>query len=116
MPEIQRKVLTLHYLEGLCLREIAEVLDLTEGRICQIKTQAISSLRAYLRRYENETAREGTVQVQPNRPPPRKPRPVSGRFEARKCHPNTILMGACARIPSLRPPLPGDEPGILLKG
>jgi RNA polymerase sigma factor for flagellar operon FliA len=57
MPEIQRKVMTLYYLEGLYLREIAVALGLTEGRICQIKIQAISSIRAYLERYENETTR-----------------------------------------------------------
>lgn len=53
LPEIQRKVLTLYFVEGLYLREIAERLGLTEGRICQIQTQAISSIRAYLKRYEN---------------------------------------------------------------
>ena len=57
MPEIQRKVLTLYYLEGLYLWEIGEALGLAESRICQIKIQATDSMRAYLRRYENETTR-----------------------------------------------------------
>jgi RNA polymerase sigma factor for flagellar operon FliA len=67
MPEIQRKVLTLYYLEGLYLREIAVALGLTEGRICQIKRQAISSVRAYLRQYENETTsgRNGAGSMEP---------------------------------------------------
>jgi RNA polymerase sigma factor FliA len=53
LPATQRQVLTLYYIEDLNLREIAEVLGLTEGRICQIHTQAIHSVRAYLKRYEN---------------------------------------------------------------
>ncbi|MCS7091037.1 MAG: FliA/WhiG family RNA polymerase sigma factor [Verrucomicrobiota bacterium] len=57
MPEIQRKVLAMYYVEDLRLREIAEAFGLTESRICQIHAQAILSLRAYLQRYE-----AGTVQ------------------------------------------------------
>jgi RNA polymerase sigma factor for flagellar operon FliA len=52
LPEIQRKVLALYYGEDLRLREIAEVFGLTESRICQIHSQAILSIRAYLQRYE----------------------------------------------------------------
>jgi RNA polymerase sigma factor for flagellar operon FliA len=52
LPEIQRKVLALYYGEDLHLREIAEVFGLTESRICQIHSQAILSIRAYLQRYE----------------------------------------------------------------
>jgi RNA polymerase sigma factor for flagellar operon FliA len=52
LPEVQRKVLALYYGEDLHLREIAEVFGLTESRICQIHSQAILSIRAYLQRYE----------------------------------------------------------------
>lgn len=52
LPEMQRKVLALYYLEDMHLREIAEVFKLTESRICQIHAQAILSIRAYLQRYE----------------------------------------------------------------
>jgi RNA polymerase sigma factor FliA len=52
LPEIQRKVLALYYGEDLHLREIAEVFGLTESRICQIHSQAVLSIRAYLQRYE----------------------------------------------------------------
>ena len=52
LPPVQRKVLALYYLEDLHLREIAEVLDLTESRICQIHAQAILSIRAYVQRLE----------------------------------------------------------------
>lgn len=50
LPEAQRKVLALYYFEDLRLREIAQVLGVTESRICQIHTQAILSIRALLPR------------------------------------------------------------------
>jgi RNA polymerase sigma factor for flagellar operon FliA len=56
LPEMQRKVLALYYMEDLSLREIAEVFGLTESRICQIHSQAILSIRAYMQRYESGQA------------------------------------------------------------
>jgi RNA polymerase sigma factor for flagellar operon FliA len=53
LPETQRKVLALYYGEDLHLREIAELLGLTESRICQIHSQAILSIRAYVQRLES---------------------------------------------------------------
>jgi RNA polymerase sigma factor for flagellar operon FliA len=53
LPEMQRKVLALYYMEDMHLREIAEVFGLTESRICQIHSQAILSIRAYMQRYES---------------------------------------------------------------
>jgi len=53
LPEMQRKVLALYYIEDMHLREIAEVFGLTESRICQIHSQAILSIRAYMQRYES---------------------------------------------------------------
>jgi RNA polymerase sigma factor FliA len=50
LPEIQRKVLALYYFEDLRLREIAELVGVTESRICQIHAQAILAIRSYLRR------------------------------------------------------------------
>jgi len=32
------------------MKDIGEILDLTEARICQIHAQAVTSLRAHLRR------------------------------------------------------------------
>jgi len=52
LPDTQRKVLALYYGEDLHLREIAELLGLTESRICQIHSQAVLSIRAYLQRLE----------------------------------------------------------------
>ncbi len=56
LPDNQRKVLALYYGEDLHLREIAEVMGLTESRICQIHSQAILSIRSYVGRLEGVPA------------------------------------------------------------
>ena len=61
LPEMQRKVLALYYLEDMHLREIAEVFKLTESRICQIHAQAILSIRSYLQRFESGLARKAAT-------------------------------------------------------
>ena len=53
LPDPQRKVVALYYGEDLNLREIAEVLGVTESRVCQIHAQAIISIRAYVQRLES---------------------------------------------------------------
>ena len=45
LPERDRVVIGLYYQDELTLREIGEVLDVTESRVCQIHTQAITRLR-----------------------------------------------------------------------
>ncbi len=47
----ERTILTLYYYEELTLKEIGQVLELTESRICQLHTKAILKLRARLRQY-----------------------------------------------------------------
>jgi RNA polymerase sigma factor FliA len=46
LPQQQLQVLTLYYMEDLRLKEIAEILNLTESRVSQIHTLAINRLRA----------------------------------------------------------------------
>jgi RNA polymerase sigma factor FliA len=48
LPERERMVVTLYFHEELTLREIGEVFDLSEGRICQIFGQAVGRLREML--------------------------------------------------------------------
>lgn len=48
LPERERTVLALYYLEGLRLREIAEVFEVTESRISQIRKGALRTLRSML--------------------------------------------------------------------
>ena len=50
LPEMQKKVLAMYYYENLRLADIAAAFGLTESRICQIHTQAVKELRAYLHR------------------------------------------------------------------
>ncbi len=50
LPERERLVVTLYYHEELTLKEIGEILGLSEGRICQIHAQAVSRLRQALDR------------------------------------------------------------------
>ncbi len=49
IPPIERTVLSLYYHEELTLREIAQVVNLHESRISQLKSQAILRLRTHLR-------------------------------------------------------------------
>jgi RNA polymerase sigma factor for flagellar operon FliA len=44
--------MALYYFEEMRLREIAEAFGVTESRICQIHTQALQTLRTFLKRYE----------------------------------------------------------------
>ena len=48
IPAIERTVLSLYYRDELTLREIAQVVNLHESRISQLKSQAILRLRSHL--------------------------------------------------------------------
>ena len=48
LPEREKLVITLYYYEELTLREIGEVLGVTESRISQLHTKAILRLKARL--------------------------------------------------------------------
>jgi len=49
LPERERLVLSLYYLEGLKLKDIGEILSVTESRVCQIHGHAIKRLKGMLR-------------------------------------------------------------------
>jgi len=51
LSERDRLVVSLYYYEELTLREISEVLGVTESRVCQLHARAITRLRASLRTY-----------------------------------------------------------------
>lgn len=46
LPEREKLVMALYYEQELNLREIGEVLSVTESRVCQLHSQAIARLRA----------------------------------------------------------------------
>ncbi len=49
LPEREKTMMGLYYEQDLNLREIGEVMGVSESRICQIHTQAIARLRSMLR-------------------------------------------------------------------
>jgi RNA polymerase sigma factor for flagellar operon FliA len=50
LPEKEREVIALYYYEELTLKEIGEVLGVTESRVSQLHTKAILRLRGSLSR------------------------------------------------------------------
>ena len=48
LPEQEKSVITLYYAEGLFLRDIGEILGVTESRVSQIHTRALFSLNRAL--------------------------------------------------------------------
>jgi RNA polymerase sigma factor for flagellar operon FliA len=48
LPEREKLVVTLYFQRDLTLKEIAQVLEVSEGRACQLKTQALLRMRAGL--------------------------------------------------------------------
>ncbi len=54
LPDKERIVVSFYYFEGLTMREMAEALHLTEGRISQLHSQAMQRLREILAAEENE--------------------------------------------------------------
>ncbi len=49
LPEREKTVIALYYYEGLTLKEIGQVLGVTESRVSQLHTKAVLRLRARLR-------------------------------------------------------------------
>lgn len=48
LPEKEKQVIALYYVEELNMKEIGAVLDVTESRVSQLRTQAIIRLRGYI--------------------------------------------------------------------
>ncbi len=60
LPEVPKKVMAMYYFEDMRLAEIAAAFGLSEGRISQIHTQTVLSLRAFVQRIL-----AGSIQPQP---------------------------------------------------
>jgi RNA polymerase sigma factor FliA len=56
LPEREKLVVTLYYYEELTLREIGDVLSVTESRVSQLHTKAILRLKAHLSGVAREPA------------------------------------------------------------
>jgi RNA polymerase sigma factor for flagellar operon FliA len=48
LTERLQLVLSLHYVEGLTYKEIAQALEVSEARVCQIHGEAVKKLRVIL--------------------------------------------------------------------
>lgn len=57
LPEQERSVITLYYAEGLLLREISDILGVTESRVSQIHSRAIYRLNRALNAPQDAGAR-----------------------------------------------------------
>ncbi|MBI4394974.1 MAG: FliA/WhiG family RNA polymerase sigma factor [Candidatus Omnitrophica bacterium] len=58
LPEKEKLVIVLYYYENLTLREIGEVLNVSESRVCQIHTKVVMRLRSYLMKKTGEITLE----------------------------------------------------------
>ena len=56
LPERERMVIALYYYEGLTLKEIGEIMEISESRVSQIHTKAIFRLSGRLNRWRKSTA------------------------------------------------------------
>lgn len=50
LPEKERLVITLYYYEGLLLKDIAEILDVSESRVSQIHSKVLGKMRVKLQK------------------------------------------------------------------
>ena len=48
LPERERTVVSLYYVEEMNLKEIGAVLDVSESRISQILSSSVKKLRSYI--------------------------------------------------------------------
>jgi hypothetical protein len=94
LPQQEKVVLSLYYCEELTMREIGQVLEVTESRISQIHTTAMLHLRATLQNLTHEadapaaSPRAGCPSVVVASRPPSAVHPVS-------CNPNLAMAPAC---------------------
>lgn len=54
LPEKERLVLVMYYVEELTLKEIGKVLEVTESRVCQLHSKAVMRLRGRLHLLERD--------------------------------------------------------------
>jgi RNA polymerase sigma factor for flagellar operon FliA len=52
----ERLIIIMYYYEGLTMREIGEIMELTESRVCQIHSNVMARLKAQLDRSANQLA------------------------------------------------------------
>ncbi len=58
LPDKEKIVIALYYYEGLTLKEIGEIIGITESRVSQLHTKAIFRLKTYLRKIKSQAVLE----------------------------------------------------------
>ena len=56
LPEREQLILSLYYKDELTMREVSNVLEISESRVCQLHARALTRLRASLARRQQEEA------------------------------------------------------------
>jgi RNA polymerase sigma factor FliA len=69
LPEREKLVMGLYYEEELNLREIGEVLGVTESRVCQLHSQAVARLRSHMLGGRSVAAASGARRGRPPKKP-----------------------------------------------
>ena len=49
LPQRERVIVSLHFVEGLTMRQIAQVLDISESRVSQLQKRALDRIRGSFR-------------------------------------------------------------------
>jgi len=71
LPDKEQLVLMLYYYEELTLKEIGEILDVTESRVCQIHTKALLRLKGKIQRHEGkQSIGRLTAEIKERQAPP----------------------------------------------
>ncbi len=111
LPEKEQLVLVLYYYEDLTLKEIGEILDVTESRVCQIHTKAIIRLRSKIQRHEGKrsigrlTEEIKQRHSNENEPEPQSKSKETVKIEAKSKLLDTINVMACWGILYIAGPL-----------
>ncbi len=84
-PDKERTVLNLYYYEELTLKEIGEVLNISESRVCQIHTKAVFRLKGRILQY--------TKTVSLNRLTTQLERAKAKKAEAKKLNRSSVISG-----------------------
>lgn len=54
LPQQERMVIALYYDKEMNLKEIGEILDVSESRVCQVHSQAVGRMRARMQQWLND--------------------------------------------------------------
>jgi RNA polymerase sigma factor for flagellar operon FliA len=98
LPEKEQLVLVLYYYEELTLKEIGEILDVTESRVCQIHTKAIMRLKGKIQRHEGKQS-IGRLTTEIRQQRPEQPEPATADAAAATLE--TVDITACLAVAPL---------------